>query len=56
MVVVVSRAGEASSDRVMDRRAFLAGAAALLAAPFAAEAQRIGKTPASACFGEPPRQ
>jgi putative ABC transport system substrate-binding protein len=45
MVVVVSRAGEASSDRVMDRRAFLAGAAALLAAPLAAEAQQIGKTP-----------
>ena len=28
-----------SGDRVMDRRAFLAGAAALLAAPLAAEAQ-----------------
>ena len=30
-------------DRVVDRRAFLAGAAALLAAPLAAEAQRPGK-------------
>ena len=36
------RAG-GSGDRVMDRRAFLAGAAALLAAPLAAEAQPVGK-------------
>jgi hypothetical protein len=36
----VAPAAGGSGDRVMDRRAFLAGAATLLAAPFAAEAQQ----------------
>src|SRR4029453_4566435 len=40
------RAGAGGSgDRVMDRRTFLAGAAALLAAPHVGEAQSSGKVP-----------
>ena len=39
----VAPAAGGSGDRVMDRRAFLAGAAALLAAPLATEARLAGK-------------
>ncbi|HYN19945.1 MAG TPA: ABC transporter substrate-binding protein [Thermoanaerobaculia bacterium] len=39
----VTAAASGSGDRVMDRRVFLAGAAALLAAPFTAEAQPAPK-------------
>src|SRR5678815_3716546 len=41
----VARSTGGSGDRVMERRAFFSGAAALLAAPCAAEAQQAGRAP-----------